>query len=372
MTVLLTNIRRIFKKKLNFLFMLVIPVLLTVVVVVGSTGNAVYKVTLVDNDNTKLTQLFSDFLKDKSENIKLVDFKEDEIKNAVINSKIDCGIVINKDFTKNVLSGKDDNVDFYMLEGTNANEPIKLSISSFFSSAKTISKSANQDENIFYQSMDKYLHGSLKLDNKKFDGEAENSQRKTLSIGFFAMGLMLLMMSATTLIMKDKEYKTFTRIMTTPVSLRSYFLQNIISFTLVAFIQIVVVLYILWKGYHIDFGGVFPQLVLLSMLFALTCVSIGIIISRYAKKSSHVNATVALLTMPMLMLGGCLWPFDFMPQSLQRIGQLIPTRWYMLAATKIFEGKSIADCAVQIGLMLAFAFVMFVLTFIRKVDMSKS
>lgn len=372
MTVLLSNIRRIFKKKLNFLFMLVIPVLLTVIVVVGSTGNAVYKVALVDNDNTKLTQMFMDTLKDKNDSIKLVDCKEDEIKNAVINSKIDCGIVINKSFTKNILSGKDDNVDFYMLEGTNANEPIKLSISSFFSAAKTISKSADQKEDLFYKSMEKYLNGSLKVDNKKFNGEAENTERKSLSIGFFAMGLMLLMMSATTLIMKDKEYKTFTRIMTTPVSLKSYFLQNVISFTFVSLIQIVVVLYILWKGYKIDFGGVFPQLVLLSLLFALTCISIGIIISRYAKKSSHVNAIVAFLTMPMLMLGGCLWPFDFMPDSLQRIGQFLPTRWYMLAATKIFEGRSLSDCLLQMGLMLAFVIVLFVMAFVRKVDMAKS
>lgn len=368
MTILFSNIKRIFKNKLNLIFMLVIPVLLTVVVIVGSSGGAVYKVAYIDKDNTKLTEMFLQELQAKSDTIKLVECKEEDIQNSLINNMFDCSIIIESGFTQQVIEGKEAQVDFYCIEGTNATEPIKISISSFFNSVKTIGNSAQSDEEVFYACMEKYLNGSIQIENLKFGGQEEGTQRRTLSIGFFAMGLMLLMMSATTLILKDKESNVFTRIATTPVSLKSYFIQNILSFILVSLIQIVVVLLILWKGYQMDFSGVFLQLVLLSLLFALSCISIGIVISRYAKKSSHVNAFVTLLTMPMLMLGGCLWPFDYMPSTLQNVGKFLPTRWYMQAATNVLEGKSLSSCYIQILLLLFSSIIMLVLAFAKKVN----
>lgn len=368
MTVFFSNIRRIFKSKLNFLFMLVIPVLLTVVVIVGTTGGNVYKVAYIDKDDTKLTKIFRDELKSKKETIKLVKCDEKDIKNNLINNQFDCSIVINKGFTDDMIQGKDSQVDFYCLEGTNLAAPIKLTFDSFFNAVKTIGKTSKGDETAFYACMDQYVDKAIEMKDVKFGGKEQDTTRGSLSIGFFAMGLMLLMMSATTLIMKDKESNVFTRIATTPVSLRSYFLQNIMSFVVVSLIQIVVVLWILWKGYKINFSGKFPQLVCLSVLFAISCISIGIVISRYSKKSSHVNALVTLLTMPMLMLGGCLWPFEYMPSKLRVVGNFLPTRWYMQAATKVLEGKSLTTCVNQMLFLLAFATVMFVVAFIKRID----
>ena len=45
---------------------------------------------------------------------------------------------------------------------------------------------------------------------------------------------------------------------------------------------------------------------------------------------------IGLVNLPILMLGGCLWPRELMPEFVKRIGDFVPTTWFLKAAETVY------------------------------------
>lgn len=369
MTIFFNNLKRIFRKKSNYIIMFVVPVAFIILISsMSNSGSGKMVVGVVDKDNTKLTEKLKDSLNEKCT---VKEISEDKIKNAIIDKDLDTAVVIKSGFTKDILNGGSGKIDMYSIKGVSNDSSVKLYINSFVNAARNIAAAAKGDSDKFYSGLAEYKKGSFTSDISYTDGKKERVETSFSQIGFLVMSMLFLTTMATTLILKDKEDGVYNRIFSNGVTSGKYMFQCILSFIVVAVIQVASILLIMKKGFNSDLGPAPVKLFVVLTVFAIVCVALGVAICNSSKDLKQANAIIALVSTPFCMLGGCFWPRDIMGGTMQKIGDFVPTTWAMEAANKILNGGSLMDASKEIGVMVLFIAIFFILSIVKKIDIAK-
>jgi len=327
MVIVKNNIKRMSKSKINWVFFLVLPVILMYMLVQVQLSSNTYNIAVVDYDKTDFTEKIKDRVSEVG-NI-LDDTKQEDIKDGLLNSEYDYAVVIPKGLTEKVEAGEDVQVKGYGIMESNVSEPVKYMLRSYLSASQLIGGNI-ADKNDFIKAMDDYEGGKVVCKVKDIsDKEAAVKSNFITSLGIAVMCMMLLLTFSTTLIIKDKASGFYDRVMTAPISKASYQAQHILSYFLVALVQIGILLYLAMMLSHMESGAYLGKVIVLFVLFALAAVSLGILVSSFTKNTRQANGIISLLTIPSCMLGGCLWNREMMPDVMQKIGNFVPTTWVM-------------------------------------------
>lgn len=371
MTVLVNNLKRIFRKKANIIVMFVLPIAFIAVLSAINGSSSGITVGVVDNDNTKLTQMIKDKLKANGNEIEII--KKDKIDKGLINKEIDTALIIPKGLTDDIINGKShDKIKMYGIKGVTNDSSVKYFINSFTSAAANIGSAAKGDSDKFYQGIKDYNNGSFSSEVRYTDGKRDQEQNSSTSVGFLVMGVIYLSTMVTTLILEDKKLGVHKRMFQSGLSSKSYMLQCIGSFVVVNFIQITGVLLIMKYALGLDLGPSPVSLFIVLFLFGISCTALGVAISSLCKDLRQANALSMLISTPIAMLGGCYWPRDVMGTTLEQISNFVPTTWALQAANKIIDGKSLANVTVEMGVIVIFILVFFIIAAAKRVDAAKA
>lgn len=371
MIVFKNNLRRIFGKPINIILMIVVPLVLNIFFISISSVTPKYTIGVIDYDDSKLSKMILAELEDE---VNIVDIEDDEdaIRSALIDSEISLALKIEDNYAEKIINGEDVKFQTFAINETNKSEPIRILIESLTNSAREIGRQANGDSEKFYTAMEKYVEGSLTTEYETFElTTQETVYRAVTSLGYLAMGMMFLMTFATTLLVEDRKLGVFSRIVTTPVTRGSYLVQHLFSYIIVAVIQVVLIFNIVTKVVDISYGStdqIKLRTMLVTLIFSGVCISIGITVSRFAKSTTMVSALLSLINLPVLMLGGCLWPREIMPEAIQRIGDFMPTTWFLSAASGVLYGEGLDDVLKELLLMVGMIVVLLTVSFVIKTD----
>ncbi|SCZ05793.1 ABC transporter permease [Alkaliphilus peptidifermentans] len=357
MTVFFYTIKRILKDKGQVITMLLVPIgfITLMMMVFGVQFNMA--IGIVDNDNTELTQSFIDSLNNKG-TIKFIN--KEEIQDQLLSGKIHLGLVIPAGFTKDTIDMKNPQIEGYSINETDVTVPVMIYIENFLASAKHIAASSGGDYNTFKRGINDYLDGSFIVSEILYD--VDKSAGTTLAgMGFLVMSMMFFSTSAASIIMEDRENKTFYRIISAPVKLKSYMFQNIISFLFLLQLQIISVFLLMKYLFKMNMGPSLINILIVLFVFSVVCIAFAIALTSLSKNSRQISSLSPLLIMPMVMLGGSFWPRSMMPELLIKISNLVPTTWVLISLEKILFGKSIRAITTELGILLLFSLVFFLL-----------
>lgn len=359
MTVLSTNLKRIFCKKVNIIFMLIIPLAVNIFVVSLSTQVARYNLGIVDNDRTQFTEEFISMLENQGK-VTVME-SSDDIHNLLINRKIDCVFEIDAGFTKELIEGNEPRIKSYALDDTNQSAPIETSVSSYLAAMKNIAAVSGKNEAAFYEGLKEYKKSKYQVKYMNFSSSyKEDIRTASSSLGYLAFAMLLLVTFSTSLLLDDRLKGIYNRTMLTPVSQSAYYVQHLLSYFIIAVIQVIVLITILPKVSNVRYGStpdVVIRLIVVCCIFALVCISIGLFINLFSKNTLTAGALSTLIDIPMIMVSGCLWPKELMPDYLQKIGSYMPTAWFLSASESILNGQNFWDFKNEILYMLAFVIV---------------
>lgn len=369
MTIFLNNIKRIFKDKMAMFFMIIMPVVFMAVVYQGNMDGGSINLGIVDNDNSKLTAIFKDNIKNGNK-INIIDINESDIKSKLTSTTIDYAIVIDKGFTSDLISGKDVKLKSYSINSSNIHLPVKMYAENFLNAAKNISKASKGNETQFYKGMEYYKNGSFISSSKSLDNHQAEKNKSRGALGFLIMGVFSIATFGYSFTVEDKESKIYYRIFTTPITLKKYMMENILTLLSVSFIQILLLLSILKFGFKAYLGASFFNMFVVIFVFSLSCVALAVLLDSVSKTSRQLGVIGTLIFTPFCMLGGCFWPIEIMPKPLKQISNFIPTTWALKAAEKILYDKVLSDVYMEISIMLLFALVFFLLSSWKKADIS--
>src|SRR5205085_5952213 len=90
---------------------------------------------------------------------------------------------------------------------------------------------------------------------------------------------------------------------------------------------------------------------------------IGTFVSTVARNSAQSVFLAVFFVMPSFVLSGVMMPYQLMPDSVRRVGALLPLRWYQIALRRVVErGAGLADVAVPMAVLCVIFAVMLSLT----------
>ncbi len=95
---------------------------------------------------------------------------------------------------------------------------------------------------------------------------------------------------------------------------------------------------------------------LLVTLFAAVAAAAGVLVGAVARTPEQTQSVGIPLGIAMGMLGGALWPLQFVPDWLRQLGHVTPHAWAMDGwVAVVFEGGGVGDIAVELAVLAAFA-----------------
>lgn len=107
------------------------------------------------------------------------------------------------------------------------------------------------------------------------------------------------------------------------------------------------------KGFEFGFNNSWNLLI---VLFASVFIGVvfNIFVTSLIKDKTVYNLVVNTATIPMFMLSGAFWPFDYMSSTLQSIGNFLPTRWIIKLQNSgdILSIMPIIDALLLVSLLL--------------------
>ena len=190
---------------------------------------------------------------------------------------------------------------------------------------------------------------------------------------FFVPGLiaMILIMISTLLtsvaIAREKETGTLEQMLVSPVRAGEIILGKVFPYLFLAFLDAVAVLAVGLFLFRVPFVGSLFLLTLLSVLYIVLALSLGLLISTVASSQQVAMMIAQVATvLPTIMMAGMIFPIASMPQWLQVITYALPARFYLLIVRGIIlKGSTFADLVVPSAVLLGMT-IFLLLVSIRK------
>jgi len=234
---------------------------------------------------------------------------------------------------------------------------------------KTLAAGAGFDKAKFDAALIEYENGRLRIDNEAVNSKTHKARA---AMGFLVQFMLYRSVITAGLVLEDKNSGIFYRVFYAPVTLKRYIAENLAAFLAVGIIQVTLVLVLIKSAFGIEFGGNGISMYLLFIVFSLVCISLGMYLVSLFKKPMGAYTTIVLITTPLVMLGSCYWPMDFMPRLFQKIALFLPTSWVMASVDKIlYKGTNIIGVGLEISVLIIFTGIFLSAGLFKKVDISK-
>lgn len=363
MTIFFTNLRRIFKKKVNRITIFLAPIVFIILSFSLITPGTIH-VAVADKDNTEFSRAFIEGLKEKAD---VGVISEENMKTGVYNKTIDYGIVIDKGFTDSLVKGEDVKIESFRAEGAGVTSIVKLYIENYISAAKNIAKNANGNSEAFYSSFKDYEKGTFNSENIVFGNTQGDGKKEKMALGMLGYAMLLIATFSTNMILEDKKNNTYTRMFSTPLKNWNYMLQNILSMLVVVIIQVAVAFLFMTGVFKAQLGASVLSLFLIYTIFAACSVALALAIASVSKNVKQASVLGLLINTLAGMVGGFFWPKDYMPSTLLTIGKLTPGYWLTDGVDKLLTSPSITSAAQDIGIILLFTLAFFMASSWKKV-----
>lgn len=130
-------------------------------------------------------------------------------------------------------------------------------------------------------------------------------------------------------IVREREQGTIEQLVVTPIRAWELVVGKVVPYIGVAFFDLLEVLCIGVLWFDVPIRGSVPLLLLLSLLFLLTTLGFGLLVSTAARTQQEAMFLSFLVMLPSIFLSGFFFPLEAMPWWLQGISYVVPLR-YML------------------------------------------
>lgn len=137
-------------------------------------------------------------------------------------------------------------------------------------------------------------------------------------------------------IVREKERGTMEQLVVTPIRSLELLLGKLLPFVFIGFVSMCMILAtgIFWFGV-VPIGSV-TLLFVLSTIFLVTILAIGLLISSIARTQLQAMQMTFILLLPSILLSGFIFPRETMPKLLQILGGLFPLTYFLKIVRGIF------------------------------------
>lgn len=153
-----------------------------------------------------------------------------------------------------------------------------------------------------------------------------------------AMLLLVTTMLVTSMaLVKEREDGTLEQLIVTPLRPGEMIVGKLLPFVVVGFLEVTLALAIIRLVFQVPLQGSLFLLYLLSGLFLLTTLGLGLFISTLVKTQQQAMMVATFFVMmPFVLLSGFAFPVENMPKAIQAVTHLIPLKYYLQILRGLF------------------------------------
>jgi ABC-type multidrug transport system permease subunit len=145
-------------------------------------------------------------------------------------------------------------------------------------------------------------------------------------------------------IVRERERGTLEQLMVTPVSSMGMVTGKLVPYLVLAFVQLVLVLFCMHVFFKVPIHGSVLLLAALSLIYMTSLLSLGLMIS--ARSTTQIEATqgAQAILLPSIMLSGYIFPLSSIPAPLRILSQALPaTHFVAISRGIIIRGATFHD-----------------------------
>lgn len=167
---------------------------------------------------------------------------------------------------------------------------------------------------------------------------------------FFVPGLVGIILQLVTLfltsfaVVRERELGTLEQLFVTPVGRTGLLLGKLLPYALVGFVTLLTVLAVMIYVFGVDIRGSILLLLTLSMLFMVCSLGLGLLVSTIAKTQLEAVQFAFVIMLPSVLLSGFVFPRSEMPLPIYLISFAIPATYYIeILRGIVLRGAEIID-----------------------------
>lgn len=161
-----------------------------------------------------------------------------------------------------------------------------------------------------------------------------------------------------TAIVRERERGTIEQLIVTPLTGAELIVGKLAPYVLIAFIDTLLILAGGVLLFGVPINGSLPLLLLLSALFLVTNLALGLLISTVAGTQQEAIIFALFYNLPSIFLSGFIYPVAAMPRALQLISYAIPLRYFLIVVRGIvLKAVGVAQLWTEIIALSIFAVV---------------
>ncbi len=189
-----------------------------------------------------------------------------------------------------------------------------------------------------------------------------NPELKSVSMfvpGVITIILMLVSaMLSSISITREKELGTIEILYVSPLKPVTIIIGKLVPFIILSILNAAFILLMAYLIFDVPINGSIVLLLLESLLFIITALSLGVLISTVSEtQQTALMLSLFGLMLPTILLSGFIFPISSMPMPLQIISNVIPAKWFLIIIKDIMlKGVGLAyvwkETLVLIGMTL--------------------
>jgi ABC-2 type transport system permease protein len=130
-------------------------------------------------------------------------------------------------------------------------------------------------------------------------------------------------------IVRERERGTLEQLMVTPVSPLGVVVGKLVPYLVLAFIQLQIILGLMVAVFRVPIYGSLWLLELLSMVYLLALLALGLLISTRAQTQGEAIQMAMGVMLPSVLLSGYIFPLASLPLPIRLLSQLIPATHFI-------------------------------------------
>lgn len=282
-------------------------------------------------------------------------YSDEELERAIVSGQARVGIKIPPDYSEDWTSGRQARVQV-LIDGSDSTTALRLlQASQALGFLKSLKKEGLTTELMAVEVRPRLL----------FNPNLE-------SANFFIPGLIGVILQLVTVfltafsIVRERERGTMEQLLVTPVSKGGLILGKLLPYCVIGFMQTVLVLLVMVVLFGVPVHGSVSLLLLLSAVFLIAALGMGIVISTIAHNQGEAMQMAVLIMLPSVLLSGFVFPRESMPWIIYLIGFLIPATYYIeILRGIILRGAGLAALWDEALVLLVFATLFMILSALR-------
>ncbi len=167
-------------------------------------------------------------------------------------------------------------------------------------------------------------------------------QRTVVNIVPGLVGIILTMtmiMFTSAAIVRERERGNMEMLINTPILPAELMIGKIVPYIFIGLIQVAIILGLGWALFSVSVAGSIWTLFLVTLLFILASLSLGLVLSTFASNQLQAMQMTIFVLLPSILLSGFMFPFDGMPVLAQWLADLLPATHFI----RIIRGVVLRD-----------------------------